>query len=184
MYFRRFDLIWRCFAIIQIDVNIRNEPLPQSHTISRAPTESERTNEPELFWRIYHELHSYSSLRFFIMLIYKIAFMCIANAIYIQARTHKRLNVNRFSIDEAAVTQNKYAKLFSGGGKSKQYHSSAIVSQLFIFFLSGEISSVEICQIYIKKNCVLQFLLFLFLLSQLNARYGIIVYEVIKYHLY
>lgn len=155
MYFWRFDLIWRCFAIIQIDVNIRNEPLPQSHTISRAPAESGRTNKPEPFWRIYHEVHSYSSLHFFfIMLIYKIAFMRVANAIYIQARTHKRLNVNRFSIDEATVTQNKYAKLFSDGRKSKQYHSSAIVSQLF-FFRRQKLAQWKFAKyMYIKMLCV------------------------------
>lgn len=40
---------------------------------------------------------------FFIMLIYKIAFMCIANAIFTYERIHKRLNVKRFSIDAAML---------------------------------------------------------------------------------
>lgn len=95
-----FLAVWSHLKMLCYNTNIRiyeTNPFPrvtQSAALQEKP--NQRTNLNSSGEYITNCIFLAS---FFIMLIYKIAFMCIANTIYIQARTHKRLNVNRFSID-------------------------------------------------------------------------------------
>lgn len=193
MYFRRFDLIWR-WLIIQISKHRERDTfgttsfapiftfsIAFAHSPGTAHTHTHTTyNQMNLSsLRIHHEMHSYSPVSLLLSLSLTLGSRCVCFFYYVnfikshlcasQTRftlhTHKRLNVNGFSIDEQEheplylyLIQYKYAKLFSMGWKCTQNlymcitvgieseHQSSVLLLLLLFGV--KLVLVEICQIF------------------------------------
>lgn len=194
MYFRRFDLIWR-WLIIQISKHRERDTfgttsfapiftfsIAFAHSPGTAHTHTHTTyNQMNLSsLRIHHEMHSYSPVSLLLSLSLTLGSRCVCFFYYVnfikshlcasQTRftlhTHKRLNVNGFSIDEQEheplylyLIQYKYAKLFSMGWKCTQNlymcitvgieseHQSSVLLLLLLLF-GVKLVLVEICQIF------------------------------------